>query len=144
MEQLNRYAAERLSRYPVHACTDVTGFGLLVHASEMAGDSHTLIIESGSLPLLPGALEFAENYYATAAGQRNRNHLEKPGKKADITGVPPALQEIAFDPQTSGGLLIAVPEKYAQALRDDIGEVVPAAALIGQVTGRDACPVVLL
>ncbi|MDR3146635.1 MAG: selenide, water dikinase SelD [Treponema sp.] len=141
MERLNRYAAERLSRYPVHACTDVTGFGLMVHAAEMAGEDHTLFIESASLPLLPGALGFAEAYYATAAGQRNRNYMEG---KAETGGVSPAMQEIVFDPQTSGGLLIALPADQAQALCADIWKEDPAAAIIGMVGGREEFPVVLL
>ncbi|MDR2158649.1 MAG: selenide, water dikinase SelD, partial [Treponema sp.] len=76
MERLNRYAAEKLAGRAVHGCTDVTGFGLAVHAAEMAGAAHTLIIDGASLPLLPGALGYAENFYATAAGQRNRNYIE--------------------------------------------------------------------
>ncbi|MDR2403405.1 MAG: selenide, water dikinase SelD [Spirochaetaceae bacterium] len=141
MERLNRYAAEQLSLYPVHACTDVTGFGLMVHAAEMAGQDHTLFIESGSLPLLPGALDFAEAYYATAAGQRNRNYMEG---KAATEGVSPAMQEIVFDPQTSGGLLIALPADHAQALCADIQRDDPVAAIIGMVGSREDYPVVLL
>ncbi|GHT52267.1 selenide, water dikinase SelD [Spirochaetia bacterium] len=141
MERLNRYAAEALAPYPVHACTDVTGFGLLVHASEMAGEGHTLFIDGGSLPLLPGALDFAKNDLTNAGAQRNRNFLEG---KADIDGVPPALQEIAFDPQTSGGLLIALPSAHAEALLRDIRKTDPAAAIIGTVSRRVEYPVVLL
>jgi selenide,water dikinase len=141
MERLNRYAAEKFSSYPIHACTDVTGFGLLVHASEIAGSEHTLVIESGALPLLPGVLDFANDDYITAGGERNRNYMEG---KADIDGASSALQEIAFDPQTSGGLLISLPAEYAQALCDDIRRDDPAAAIIGKVTPRGDCPVVLL
>jgi selenide,water dikinase len=141
MERLNRYAAERLLPYQAHACTDVTGFGLMVHAAEMAGRDHSLFIESGALPLLSGALGFAEEYYATAAGQRNRNFMEG---KAETSGVSPAMQEIVFDPQTSGGLLIALPADQARALLADIQKDDPAAAIIGVVTKREDFPVVLL
>jgi selenide,water dikinase len=141
MERLNRYAAEALAAYPVHACTDVTGFGLLVHASEMAGEGHTLFLDGDSLPLLPGALGFAKDDLTNAGAQRNRNFMEG---KADIRSVPPALQEIAFDPQTSGGLLIALPAEHAEALLRDIQKNDPVAAIIGTVSRRADYPVVLL
>jgi selenide,water dikinase len=137
MERLNRYAAEKFASYPVHACTDVTGFGLGVHASEMAADRHTLLIDGASLPLLEGALGFAENYYATAGGQRNRNFL---AGKIDIAAVSAALQEIIFDPQTSGGLLIAVAAESAQELCDAIRKDDPDAAIIGEVIDREDAP----
>jgi selenide,water dikinase len=141
MERLNRAAAEKLRDYPVHACTDVTGFGLLVHASEMAGEKHTLFIESDALPLLPGALDFAQRYYATAGGQRNRNAL---ADKAALHGISPALQEIAFDPQTSGGLLIALAAEHAESLCRAIQRDDPQAAIIGVVGEREREAVVLL
>jgi selenide,water dikinase len=135
MERLNRWAAEKMTAHShVHACTDVTGFGLAVHASEMAGKNHTLVIDGASLPLLPRSLGFAENFYATAAGQRNRNYMEG---KADVSALPPALQEIIFDPQTSGGLLIAVAPEAAQELCDAIRQDDPAAAIIGEVLERE-------
>jgi selenide,water dikinase len=141
MERLNRSAAEQAQNYPVHGCTDVTGFGLLVHAAEMAGTNHTLFIEGSALPVLPGALEYAEAYYATAGAQRNRIFMEG---KADLGDTPPYMQEIAFDPQTSGGLLIALPSEYAVPLCRDIQKHDPAAAIIGVVGPRKAYPVVLL
>jgi selenide,water dikinase len=144
MERLNRRAAEKImalpedSRRKVHACTDVTGFGLAVHAAEMAGLSRALVIDSASLPLLPGALDFAENYFATAAGQRNRNYMEG---KTDLAGVPAAMQEIVFDPQTSGGLLVSAAPDLARELCDEIRRDDPAAAIIGEVIERDGVPV---
>ncbi|MDR2257727.1 MAG: selenide, water dikinase SelD [Treponema sp.] len=141
MERLNRYAAEKFSGFAVHACTDVTGFGLAVHAAEMAGENFTLVFDSGSLPLLEGALGFAENFYATAAGQRNRNFMEG---KADVSGISAALGEIVFDPQTSGGLLIAVAAAEAQALCDAIQKDDPAAAIIGEVCRRENAAVAVV
>jgi selenide,water dikinase len=141
MERLNRYAAEKLAGRAVHACTDVTGFGLAVHAAEMAGETHTLVIDGASLPLLPGALGYAENFYATAAGQRNRNYIEG---KADIRALSPAMREIVFDPQTSGGLLIAVDAGEAQALCDEIRRDDGAAAVIGEVIPREDYAVVFV
>jgi selenide,water dikinase len=141
MERLNRYAAEKLSGRAVHACTDVTGFGLAVHAAEMAGTAHTLLIDGASLPLLPGALNCAENFYATAAGQRNRNYIEE---TADFRALSPAMREIVFDPQTSGGLLIAAAAGEAQALCDEIRRDDAAATIIGEVVPREDCAVVLV
>jgi selenide,water dikinase len=144
MERLNRWAAEKFALDAgkhIHACTDVTGFGLAVHAAEMAGSSHTLAIDCASLPLLPGALAFAKNYFATAAGQRNRNYMEG---KIDTGGVSPAMQEILFDPQTSGGLLISAAPEAAAELCDAIQANDPAAAIIGEVSEREAAVVLAL
>jgi selenide,water dikinase len=141
MERLNRYAAEKFSGFRVHACTDVTGFGLAVHAAEMAGDAFTLVIDGDSLPLLEGALGFAENYYATAAGQRNRNFMEG---RADISSLSPAVGEIVFDPQTSGGLLIAAAAEDAEELCRAVARDDPAAAIIGEVSRRQDVPVLIV
>lgn len=141
MERLNKYAAEKLPAYPVSACTDVTGFGLLVHACEMAGTEHTLTLDFDSLPLLPGTLDHAANFLATAAGQRNRLHAEG---KIDIARLSPARQEVLFDPQTSGGLLVSVAAERAEALRDEIARDDPDAAIIGQVSAREEWAVVVV
>jgi selenide,water dikinase len=148
MERLNRWAAEKMiacnasaGRAPVHACTDVTGFGLAVHASEMAVGAYTLVIDGASLPLLPGALGFAENFYATAAGQRNRNYMEG---KADVSALAPALREIVFDPQTSGGLLIAATPEAARELCDAIRKDDPSAAIVGEVVEREDTAVLMV
>jgi selenide,water dikinase len=140
MERLNRYAAEKAAHYPVSACTDVTGFGLLVHASEMAGEDHTLVIESSALPVLDGAEQCAAAY-TTSGGARNRAFMDG---KIDLNGIQANLQEVMLDPQTSGGLLIAVPEQYAEALCREIQESDPAAAIIGLVRSRQKDPVILL
>jgi selenide,water dikinase len=141
MERLNRYASEKFAGFAVHACTDVTGFGLAVHASEMAGDNFTLVIDGGSLPLLEGALGLAENFYATAAGQRNRNFMEG---RADVSALSPAMSEIVFDPQTSGGLLISAAAADAQALCGAIKQDDPAAAIIGEVCPREQFAVIVV
>jgi selenide,water dikinase len=148
MERLNRYAAEKiialngtgLRHGMVHACTDITGFGLAGHAAEMAGVSHTLVIDSASLPLLSGAADFAENYF-TAAGQRNRNFMKG---RIDLEGIPAAMQEIVFDPQTSGGLLIAVAPEAARELCDAIRQDDPAAAIIGEAVDREDAEVIIV
>jgi selenide,water dikinase len=146
MERLNRFAAEKFS-FPspfaaaVHACTDVTGFGLAVHGAEMAGSAHTLTIDAAALPLLPGALGFARDHLVTAAGQRNRGFMRG---KAELSGMTEAMEEIVFDPQTSGGLLVSVESGRAEALLQEIQKDDPAAAIIGEVTDREEYPVIIL
>ncbi|MCU1460771.1 MAG: Selenide, water dikinase SelD [Acidimicrobiales bacterium] len=109
MRRLNRAAAEALSALPdpPHAVTDVTGFGLLGHGWEMAERSGaTLAFDAGRLPRYAGALVAAEAGTRTGGDARNRAHLE--GKVAVADGVPDSLVALAYDPQTSGGLLASV------------------------------------
>ena len=133
MERLNKYAAEKAAGFDIHAVTDITGFGLLVHAAEMAGEDKTLVLDFDSLPLLPGALGFAAEYLGTAAGQRNRGHLSA---RADLGRLSPAATEVLFDPQTSGGLLMSLPMSQAAELCAEIRKDDPAAAIIGLVEAR--------
>jgi selenide,water dikinase len=138
MERLNRYACEKMADFNVSACTDVTGFGLLAHALEMAGASATLRLYPDALPVLPEASDYAGEYLLTAAGQRNRNHV---GDRAEVEPLPFAVQELMFDPQTSGGLLIAVDAKEAAELLEAIREGDPDAAIIGEIAPRGERPV---
>lgn len=142
MERLNKYAAEKLADYPVSAVTDITGFGLAVHAAEMAGDDHSLVIDADSLPLLPGALKFAEDYLATAASLRNRDSLE--GRIEIGEAVEAARMEVIFDPQTSGGLLISLPAEAAGNFLNDLTALEPSACIIGQVGDREDRPVIIV
>lgn len=141
MKRLNRYAAEKMRHHQVHACTDVTGFGFLGHLSEMVGSEHTAVIDTSLLPLLPQAYHFAEEYLATAGGQRNREFL---GDKVSLAGIPRAMQEILFDPQTSGGLLISVAAEDAESLLAEIQTEDPAAQIIGEIETRENEAIVLL
>jgi len=132
MMTLNRQAAQVMLRHTVHACTDITGFGLMGHACEMAmGSDVTLRLRSTALPLLPGALRLALEGYITGGCKRNRTYL---ADKVQVgPEVPQDLNEVAFDPQTSGGLLIAVPERETEALVHDLlNEGVLAAVVIGE------------
>jgi selenide,water dikinase len=134
MERLNRYAAGSMAEFNVSACTDVTGFGLLVHALEMAGDFASIVLYPDALPLIPQAADYANEYLLTAAGQRNRNRVEK---VVDVASLPFATQELMFDPQTSGGLLIAAPPDEAEELTRRIREAGDGhAAIIGEIAPR--------
>lgn len=132
MSTLNAKTAQVMQRHTVHACTDITGFSLMGHSCEMAmGSEVTLRLQSTALPLLPGALRLALEGYITGGCKRNRTYLAD--KVRVLPEVPQDLNEVAFDPQTSGGLLIAVPAREAETLvRDLLNEGVLAAAVIGE------------
>lgn len=119
MRALNRHPAHLARAAAAHAVTDVTGFGLAGHAAEVALQSDaTLVFDLDTLPLLPDAARFAAEGVVTGGGNRNVAHL---GDRVRIEGDPDqALVDVFYDPQTSGGLLIAVPEADADALRDAI------------------------
>lgn len=142
MERLNRDAALAARAFSPSACTDVTGFGLLVHLAEMAGDGTSIELWPGAAPVLPGAREYAEEYLVTAAGQRNRHFMEGRLDAAAFARLPGAVQELLLDPQTSGGLLFAVPENEAEALLEAVRRTDPAAALIGSVVQGKEWPIV--
>ncbi|HUW71544.1 MAG TPA: selenide, water dikinase SelD [bacterium] len=134
MARLNRRAAEILAGYGVEACTDVTGFGLAGHAAEMAnGTSCGLRLSAGAVPLLPGALEYAENGLVPEGTWRNKQGRMKAMRGQEA--LDPAIIDVLFDPQTSGGLLAALPAGNAAAaiaaLRADGIE----AAIIGECGG---------
>ncbi len=133
MEALNRKAADLLTGFEVHACTDVTGFGLVGHGAEMIEDSDVcLVIESASLPVFEEALEYADMGLLPGGLHRNRKYRKE---MLDIEpGVPRALQDLVCDPQTSGGLLIALPAGQAAELVDRLhADGVESATVIGMV-----------
>ena len=131
MTCLNRAARDVMVRYRVHACTDVTGFGLLGHACEMAQGSNVSIeLDSHRIPVLEGALELARDGMLPAGMYRNREFAEK---YVDAKGVALEMQDLLYDPQTSGGLLIAVHPQDAPAMLEEMKTAVPAAREIGRV-----------
>lgn len=112
MTTLNKYAAEVFAGYDVSACTDVTGFGFLGHLHEMLDGRLSAEIDLAQIPYIKEAYRDAEEFYLTAAAQRNRNHVQEFVRFCDT---PFAMEEILYDPQTSGGLLAAVrPEDAAE------------------------------
>ncbi len=135
MLTLNKDACDAMLRFAAHACTDVTGFGLLGHAREMALASNvTLEIEGAAAPLLPGAEQYARAG-AIPGGLNNNREFVSPCVEGDL-----ANADLLFDPQTSGGLLISVAEGDAAALQ----QALPAAARIGKVIPKGAKPLRLL
>jgi selenide,water dikinase len=129
MRTLNRDAAEVLRRFAPSAVTDVTGFGLAGHAYEMATRSGVrLTIEAGRLPALDGALEAARAGVSTAGTRNNRDYAP-----VDIGDVPAELVELAFDPQTAGGLLVSLPRDMGMALEAEFAAAGLFLARIGAV-----------
>ena len=128
MTTLNKTAAEISRKYTIHAATDVTGFSFLGHLHEMMGGKLSCIIDAKAVPVLPGAEQAADDCLYTAAGQRNRNHT---GPFVRFENVPFAMEEVLFDPQTSGGLLLAVAPAEAQALEAEL----QAAGLPARIVG---------
>ncbi len=130
MTTLNKTAAEISRKYRVHAATDVTGFSFLGHLHEMMGDKLSCIIHADAVPVLPGAKKAADAFLYTAAGQRNRNHT---GPFVRFENVSFAMEEVLFDPQTSGGLLLAVDPANAAALEQELCAAGLPASIVGEI-----------
>ena len=130
MLQLNRHPAHLALEADVHACTDVTGFGLLGHAEEMARDVR-FVIDAAQAPALPGALDYARAGQITGGAGRNREGLA--GKVTVAEGIDEAVEHLLFDAQTSGGLLLAVPPERAGDLAAALEADGFLAARIGRV-----------
>ncbi len=135
MTALNAKAQRSMLKYDVNSCTDITGFGLMGHVREMAeGSGFTAEIKADAVPILPGALEFANMGIIPAGAYRNREFIED---KVSISNtVNRAVSDILFDPQTSGGLLISLPENQAYRLLEDIKADTPDAAIIGRIKAK--------
>ncbi len=131
MLELNRAAAEALLTLPagsVHACTDITGFGLLGHATEMAqGSGVTLALDVAAVPLIPGALALAGN---RSGGMKTNEQYFAPRVRG-LTAVDADVLALLFDPQTSGGLLAAVDPATAAAAAAAFAAAGVAAAPVG-------------
>jgi selenide,water dikinase len=134
MTTLNAAASTAARKHPVHACSDVTGFGILGHALGMAsGSGVTFVIESAKLPLLRSAPRLAEKGYVTGGCKRNQDYLSD--KMVIDKSIREGLVQVALDPQTSGGLLIAIAKRHAGKLLDDLrGAGVTHATEVGYAT----------
>jgi selenide,water dikinase len=139
MLTLNRRACEAMLRYDVHGCTDVTGFGLIGHARGMAlASGVTLEIAIDRLQFLPGALAYAR-LGAIPGGLHNNREFASCAVESE-RNVAPEVEDLLYDPQTSGGLLIALPQADAASL---VGAL-PEAYAVGQVLPRQAKPIRLI
>lgn len=141
MTTLNKYASEIVRKYRVHACTDVTGFGFLGHLKEMLSKGLSAEIDSIRIPYIPESRAYADEFFLTAAAQRNRNHV---GDLAEFRSVPFAVQELLFDPQTSGGLLVSMPRQDAEQALAEIMPLGLPCAIVGKVTKREEQKIIIL
>lgn len=120
MSSLNKKAKEAAENYPVSACTDITGFGLLGHCAEMASASEvTLELNVRDVALIGEAKEFAKMGLIPAGAYKNREHSQK---VVDAGNVEEYYLDLLYDPQTSGGLLFSVPEECCAELLRDLEE----------------------
>ena len=136
MVHLNKYAAKSFDNIKVNSVTDITGFGLLGHALEMAKASNVSIeINSNDVPILDGAIDMAKMGIIPAGMYRNKEYISK---DVDIINIDTSIEDILYDPQTSGGLLVSVKEELAEDLIEDMklnGSI--EAKIIGSVKNKD-------
>lgn len=131
MSTLNKYAGEIITDYEVTACTDITGFGIMGHCYEMASASKvTFKLYKDKLPLISGVKEYAETGLIPAGSYNNRKYLEG---KYELRDIPQWLEDVLFDPQTSGGLLISASPTEAKAIMERLKELELTSKIIGEV-----------
>lgn len=137
-----KYAAEAIAKFDVKAATDVTGFALLGHTWEMACASNvTIEIEAARVPLIKGALELAGAGLLTSGDKTNREYV---GEKVEIAStVDQNLVKLFYDPQTAGGLLLAISADKAAELLEELRENYPRAEIVGRVTEQGAKAIVV-
>ena len=133
MAELNRDAARVMTAFPVHACTDITGFGLLGHLAEMViGSGCGLVLRWTDIPVMPAAVEYAGYGLLPAGAFKNKEFRQHMVERE--FGVDALMVDLLFDPQTSGGLLIAVAEEHAASLLERLIENgVQHSRMIGEV-----------
>jgi selenide,water dikinase len=131
---LNGPAMEAALKYDLHACTDVTGFGILGHLIEVAhGSDARVVVRYGDLPFYPAALEMYGKGETTGSNKANREMVSKHNLTMEAT-LSNNEEELLYDPQTSGGLLLSLPESQVDALLSDIREAgMISAVKIGEV-----------
>ena len=137
-----KYAAEAIRKFDVKAATDVTGFALLGHAWEMACASNvTIEIDAARVPLIGGALDLARAGSLTSGDKTNREYV---GEDVSLDeGIDPNLVKLFYDPQTAGGLLLAIPEDRANKLLGELRRKYERAGIIGKVTDRRSTRIVV-
>ncbi|MBV9761103.1 MAG: selenide, water dikinase SelD [Acidobacteriaceae bacterium] len=139
MLTLNREICDAILPFEIHGCTDVTGFGLLGHAREMAlASGVTLEISASAVRFLPGAIEYSRAGARSGGLNNNREFVESCVRMAQ--DIPPEIEALLYDPQTSGGLLLSLGEEYAKKLLEQR----PEAYVIGRVREYETKPIEVL
>lgn len=142
MARLNKYAYQVMMKYTVHACTDVTGFGLMGHAYEMADGSNTSVhLDTSTTGFISEALEYAEMGLIAEGAYRNRAYTDGHVIMKHKTSL--AVEDLLYDPQTSGGLLISMPEQDAYACYTEMIASGVDASIVGYVEEKDPGMVVV-
>lgn len=132
MTTLNKYAAQAAEPISLSACTDITGFGLVGHVKEMAeGSGHTIELWADKIPIVPKALELARDGIIPAGAYRNMDFAA--ADTLEDSAVPREVLDCLYDPQTTGGLLLSVPEARLSALLTRMEDAGVPAAAIGSV-----------
>ncbi len=132
---LNRETSEVAMQFPIHAATDITGFGLLGHAREMAvASSVSLVLDHSAVEFLPEAKDYSRQGYIPGGLKRNNEFLAGCVEFAD--GIPEEVRNLLFDPQTSGGLLLAMEAREASDLLKALAECGVPAREIGEVLAK--------
>ncbi len=135
MTELNRYAKESFANLKVNACTDITGFSLIGHGYEMAsGSDKSIEIFSDNVPMIPKALEYAKMGIIPEGMYNNQDYLKDIFRCS--SNVPQEMQDVLLDPQTSGGLLLSMPEKDAKEYLSRMEFYTPWTRIIGEVTDK--------
>lgn len=140
MTTLNKYAMTILKKYPITSCTDVTGFGLAGHLHEMLAGRFSAVIDHQMIPYIKDAYRAAKEFILTAGGQRNRNYLS-PYLDFQISDF--AIEELLFDPQTSGGLLVSIPAENVEAALAELKNEGVYAKDFGIVTEKQASEIIV-
>ena len=130
---LNKYAKEILEKYRISSATDVTGFSFMGHLSEMLGDKYSAIIDYKNIPILDGAKKAASEFVFTKGGQRNRMHMEN---MVEFLVDDFALEEVLYDPQTSGGLLVSINKDDAKDALEELRKNKIDAKIVGQISKK--------
>ena len=134
MQTLNKYAFEIAKKYRIHSCTDVTGFGFLGHLNEMVTDKYSIHVNAENILYIPEAERLAAEFLTTGGGVSNRKFLED---KVNLRDLSMPIEEILFDPQTSGGLLISVHKDDADALLAEMKILEQPCSIVGKVIPRE-------
>jgi len=136
------YAAELMRQFGVRGATDITGFALIGHAWEMAcGSKVTIELDASRVPIITGALELASNGILTGSGRANRQYVGEDIQIAESVGKE--MRDLLFDPQTAGGLLIAISQDRSEELLERLCEKYPQATIVGRVLKRGVHSIVV-
>ena len=134
MTTLNKYAAEILLKYNLHALTDVTGFGLFNHLNEMLDDKVSAKLYIDSIPAAnENVKKYAEDDYYTGGSQRNEDAIKD---KIDFGNCPEWIKLLGYDPQTSGGLLCSIDAKDAESALSELSRLELKSAIVGEVLDK--------